>query len=178
MYSGGCLCRCVGVRACVCVRVQIARGHRSDRGCIHKRHHSTPLAPNSACAGNMATTTVHVRMPQRADARYTTKYNKEWLDAMRRAGDPFADAVVADLHATAGLVNIKDLLGVVRERAQLPNGKIYADFLNETLRMPRGSMPNWLSAASKSRPRIQCPWAPRCLRARWWAAPCFRAPRS
>jgi len=76
--------------------------------------------------------------PRRQACSYTSKYNKEFLHSMRVAADPPADRVIADLHATKGLTNIRDLLGVVRERAAQPNGEgeIYRQFLEESLRVP------------------------------------------
>jgi hypothetical protein len=71
------------------------------------------------------------------DCKFTEKYSKARLDGMRQRGDELADRVVADLHATHGLVNIRDLLNTVKSRAQDPmQSQIYRDFMADTLRMP------------------------------------------
>lgn len=76
------------------------------------------------------------RIPPRSSLRYTDKFSKHKLDSMRVMGDPLADAVAAELHATGGLVGIHDLLSSVRTRAELPEGRVFREFLEQTARVP------------------------------------------
>lgn len=74
-------------------------------------------------------------IPPRATLEFTTLWTRHRLKAMRNRGDPLADACVAELHRTSGLTNIRDLLGVVRERTALGDAT-FAAFVHDINRVP------------------------------------------
>lgn len=78
-------------------------------------------------------------IPPRDSLTFTATWPRERLQQLRKRGDPIADAVVAHLHATEGLPDIHDLLGITRTRAALPGAPpIYAQFLEHV-----HSLPSW-----------------------------------
>jgi hypothetical protein len=86
------------------------------------------------------------RIPPRSSLQFTERFSRQGLQAFRKVGDPLADAVVAELHRTKGLTNIRDLLGVVQERAKQSPSNIYRDFLRECEETPA-----WVNAAQIAR---------------------------
>ena len=77
-------------------------------------------------------------IPPRSSLCYTERFSKAKLDVLRSVGDPLADAVASELHATGGLVGIHDLLTSVRTRASLPGeeGRVFRAFLEQTAQVP------------------------------------------
>jgi hypothetical protein len=83
---------------------------------------------------------VSTNIPPRSTLEFATDWPRARLKALRTRGDPLADAVVSDLQATNGLVNIRDLLGVVRERAAAPDSNpAYQRFLDDV-----NGVPSWV----------------------------------
>jgi len=80
-------------------------------------------------------------IPKRSSLHFTDRFNRDYLKALRKRGDPKADAVVAELHRTNGLTNIRDLMGTVRERAAQDPNSVFAEFVRDV-----ESLPEWVDA--------------------------------
>ncbi len=57
-------------------------------------------------------------IPSRASLAYSARFSESWLDALRREGDPLADAVMAELVGDRPVTAVTDLLGEARRRAE------------------------------------------------------------
>lgn len=79
-------------------------------------------------------------IPPRASLRYTARWPKARLDAIRLQGDPPADRVAAELHDHhGGLTRIHDLLSTVRRlAAEEPGsrGAVFREFLEHSALVP------------------------------------------
>lgn len=84
-------------------------------------------------------------IPSRNILRYTNRWSKDRLDALRLQGDPAADAIAVELHENhGGLTNIHDLLSTVRSKAEEETGEcraIFRDFLAQSASVPAWADP-------------------------------------